>query len=390
MSKNSENIDFSIVWKKIHSELTVEEEDRLQGWLAESKDHKDYFDKVIAFYKNGSQFESETDLAKKAWPGFSKKINAQLPRRKSRPMFFWGAVAASIVLFFAILTILKPALFQEEIPMQVDSSIIPGSEKAILMMDDGSSYNLSSGKALSLEIDGAEISSQGTTLKYNSNKEVVKEVKYNTLVIPRGGQFNLTLADGSRVWLNAGSSLKYPTAFVGKDRVVELTGEAFFEVSRNKEKPFKVLSQGQVVQVLGTSFNISSYQEEGEIYTTLVEGKVNVYLEEVPENPLLLSPNQQSVFIKGQNTIEQRMVDVEEYISWKEGWFYFKDKPLEAIMQDMARWYDVTIKFDNEQAKKLPFTGKVRRYERLEDVLKLLEKTRDIKFKIERRTITIN
>ncbi len=369
--------------------MTIEEERQLKDWLSASEEHQGYFDKVTAFYQNGSQFENTEDTNKEAWSSILNKIDLSQLKRNNRVLLYVGSLAASIVLLLGFMAILRPELFQQQRLIHADSSIIPGTEKAILLMDDGSSYDLSSGKNLSLDIGGTEISSQGTSLKYNSEKVATSEVKYNTLVIPRGGQFNLTLADGTQVWLNAGSTLKYPTAFVGNDRRVELTGEAFFEVTKNKEKPFKVISGGQIVQVLGTSFNVSSYEEEPTIYTTLVEGKVNVYLEDEPQQQQVLAPNQQSMLIKGQNVISQREVEVMEYISWKDGWFYFKDKPLESIMLDLARWYDVSFQFKKQAAKEIPFTGKVPRYENLEDVLKLIEKTGDVKFKIERRMVTI-
>ncbi|MDN3669493.1 DUF4974 domain-containing protein [Echinicola jeungdonensis] len=390
MNKYSENIDFSIIWKKMYASLTENEEIQLQRWLAENEEHQAYFDKVIDYYQNGSKFEDTAELTEKGWPALSSKINfSKKPKRKNRFLVYAVSMAASIVLFLAVLAVIKPDLFQNDNQIQIAETITPGSEKAILLMEDGTSYDLSSGKNLSLEVGGAEISSQGTSLRYNSENAEGKQVKYNTLVIPRGGQFNLTLSDGTQVWLNAGSTLKYPTAFVGKERNVELTGEAYFEVKRDENKPFKVISGEQVVQVLGTSFNVSSYQEEPTVFTTLVEGKVNVYLDNDPQNHQILSPNQQSVLEKGENSLLKREVDVAEYISWKDGWFYFKEKPLETIVADLSRWYDVSFQFDNQGAKKLPFTGKIRRYEDLEDILKLLEKTKEVQFKIERRKVII-
>ncbi|WP_200975632.1 FecR family protein [Echinicola sp. 20G] len=390
MKNYSENIDFSIIWKKIHSSLSEEEEQLLRDWLEASQDHQAYFNKVSDFYKRGSQFEDAVDISKKDWPKVSSEINIFQPKRKNKFMVYVASLAATIALILAVLAILKPALlFQEEAPLQANSTIIPGTEKAILLMDDGSSYDLSSGNDFKTEEGGAKISIHGNKLEYSSEDAERGQVKYNTLVIPRGGHFKLTLSDGTQVWMNAGSTLKYPTAFVGGERKVELTGEAFFEVARNEEKPFKVISGGQVVQVLGTAFCISSYQDQPAIYTTLVEGKVNVYLEDQPEDLQSLSPNEQSVWVKDEKAIMRREVDVMEYVSWKDGWFYFKDKQLDAIMMDMARWYDISFQFESQEAKKIPFTGKIRRYENLEDLLKLLEKTREVEFTIERRNVII-
>ncbi|QDH81218.1 DUF4974 domain-containing protein [Echinicola soli] len=384
MSENSVNIDFSIIWKKLHASLSEQEEQQLQDWLAESNEHQAYFDRAKKFYKAGSQFGDQAVITEKDFRNIDERLQRVKPRKWNIRKF-----AAVIVLMGLAMAVLKSLIFDTSSPRQRVTSIQPGTEKAILLMDDGTSYDLSSGKALRLNEGGSQIVSQGKSLKYNQGKPAGGQVKYNTLVIPLGGQFNLTLTDGTKIWLNAGSTLKYPTAFSGSERRVELTGEAYFEVARNEEKPFKVHTEDQVVEVLGTAFNISSYQEVPAIYTTLVEGRVKVFLENNPHENQILSPNQQSVLTRGHNTIDQRTVDVREYISWKDGWFYFHDKPLKAIMDEISRWYEVDVQFKNIEASELPFTGEIRKYKDLEDVLILLEKTRDVQFRIERRTIII-
>ncbi|MEB2774677.1 DUF4974 domain-containing protein [Algoriphagus sp. D3-2-R+10] len=388
MHKYSEGIDFSIIWKKLHTSLTGEEEEQLKLWLSESTDHQNYFEQVKLFYRNGSQFEDGFQRSEDGWSAISNKVDFKKSRKKNRRLIYATSVAASILVLLAAFYVFKPFLSTSENTNQTLSAIVPGTDKAILMTDDGASYDLSTGTPLTLEEGGTEITSQGTSIKYNEQKGDV-EVKYNTLIIPRGGKFNLTLADGTRVWLNADSRLKYPTSFPGEYRVVELTGEAYFEVSKNAQKPFKVLSGSQVIQVLGTSFNISSYQDDPIIATTLVEGKVEVYLEHTPSEHQMLLPNQQSILVKDYNSLIQKNVNVQEFISWKDGWFYFRDKSLEAIMLDLSRWYDVSVQFEDPEMKKLPFTGEFRRYENLEEVLNLLEKTGEVKFETERRKIII-
>ncbi|GAB3650170.1 hypothetical protein GCM10028791_16980 [Echinicola sediminis] len=388
MDKDSVNIDFSVIWKKVHASLSQEEERQFKAWLEESADHRTYFDHVVRFYKDGSQFGDEQGWAEKAWPEFSENLSDTKQRRWPIGRYA-AAIAAALVLVLVVTAVLKPSLFDKENPGQTVATIGPGTEKAILLMDDGTSYDLSSGKPLNLEDGGSQIVSQGKSLQYRQGKSPAAQVKYNTLVVPRGGQFNLSLADGTQVWLNAGSTLKYPTNFTGSERRVELSGEAYFEVAKNTEQAFRVITDQQVVEVLGTAFNIASYKEDASIFTTLVEGKVSVFIKDKPENKQVLSPNQQSEWVKGKEQIQQRSVDVREFIAWKDGWFYFKEKPLEEIMKALARWYDVQVKFENQEAKQLPFTGEIRKYEDLEDVLVLLEKTRDVQFKIERRTIII-
>lgn len=390
MKKSTQIIDFEIIWKKIHGTLTEEEEEALERWLKANDKHQRYFEKVQRFYAQGSDFDKIPVNTQAAWQKVMGRAGSAQQKKSNKSFAYAASIAACIMLLLVTYFVIKP--FEPEPPAKVSQSvqtIAPGRNKAILLMDDGTAYNLSSGQNLDVEEGGTQISSQGTSLQYKESKESAAEVKYNTLVIPQGGQFSLTLADGTEVWLNAGTTLRYPTSFIGKERKVELTGEAYFEVTKNAEMPFRVLSGEQVVEVLGTSFNIASYQEDASIYTTLVEGKVSVFLEKTPQVRKTLLPEQQSVFVKGTDKINKRVVDVEQYIGWKDGWFYFKDESLESIMQTLSRWYDVEVRFKNEEAKKLQFTGKIKRYEDLKDVLNLLEKTNEVTFKIDRRYITV-
>ena len=388
MNKYSENIDFSIIWKKIHTSLTGEEEKILQDWLVESERHQEYFNKVKLFYQNGSQFENAEEITQTSWPKVFERINFSKPKRRSRVLLYVASAAACALLFIASVYIFRTETIQED-TFPTEAIILPGTDKAMLVLDDGTSYDLSSGNNLSLKEGGTEIVSQGTSIQYKDQTTNSEVVKYNTLLIPRGGQFRVTLSDGTNVWLNAETTLRYPTQFVGDERSVELEGEAYFEVAENAQMPFIVNSGGQAVKVLGTTFNISSYPEGKAILTTLVEGKVQVYLAGNANEPVLLRPNQQSIFSKNQSSIGIKEVDVQEYISWKDGWFVFQDTPFEDIMISLTRWYDIDVQFENPAAKSMVFTGKVRRYESLEEILSLLEKTNEISFKIERRTIIV-
>jgi ferric-dicitrate binding protein FerR (iron transport regulator) len=171
---------------------------------------------------------------------------------------------------------------------------------------------------------------------------------------------------------------------------VELTGEAYFEVQRDEKRPFKVVSGTQIVEVLGTSFNICSYPDDPETLTTLVEGKVNVFLEGNPEIRQTLLPNHQSLLLKDEATIEQREVDIREYIAWKEGMFYFTDQSLGDIMKTLSRWYDVDVIFTDARAADILFTGHIKRYENFEKILDLIEQTNEVTFKKERGKIAID
>ena len=266
---------------------------------------------------------------------------------------------------------------------------MPGSNKAVLILADGSEHDLSSGDNSIIAADGTEIKNTGNKLEYISTNSQPTEMKYNTLKIPRGGEYFLILADSTKVWLNSETTLRFPVQFAADVRNVELNGEAYFEVSKNERVPFIVTSGNQQVKVLGTQFNLSSYADNQSVYTTLVEGKVEVSLTTNPESKLVLKPNEQSCFSKEEANILKRTVDVAQYIAWKDGRFVFQDQMLEDIMKTLSKWYDVQVVFSNEDDKKLRFTGNLERYADFSNILGKIERTNEVEFEITNKLITI-
>ena len=257
-----------------------------------------------------------------------------------------------------------------------DNNIKIGSDKATLTLADGSEVILNKGASYQT----AYADSDGEALVYKNEDDQTTEVVYNVLTIPRGGQFFIQLTDGTKIWLNSESQLKYPVAFVkGKTRQVELLyGEAYFEVSPSESNygdAFKVQSSMQTVEVLGTQFNIKAYKEESEIYTTLIEGKVRI--NKGNENKTL-QPGQQSI-ISADSVISVIMTDVNMETAWKQGLFSFKDKSLKEIMIVLARWYDVDISFENEDLQKIRFKGVLSKDQALEDILLTIKNLKVIK-----------
>ncbi|XHR97523.1 FecR family protein [Mucilaginibacter sp. UC70_90] len=225
---------------------------------------------------------------------------------------------------------------------------------------------------------------------YNSSKssasDNAEKPVYNTMTTPRGGQYWVVLPDGSKALLNAASSLTYPTNFSGTERKVELTGEAYFEVAHNPDKPFRVYSKSQVVEVLGTHFNINTYDDEPDIRTTLLEGKVKV-TSVVKNQVRVLKPGQQAVL----NTYSFNVndVDVEDATAWKNGTFTFENNDIQQIMRMVSRWYDVDVVYKGT----LPadkFTGFVSRFSNVSEVLRMLQLTHKVKFKIDGKQITVS
>lgn len=285
------------------------------------------------------------------------------------------------------------------IPLANDAA--PGANKAVLKLADGSEIMLDDtgmgmitqqGNTKVFKLENGEL-----TYKVDSDRE--SEIVYNTLSTPRGGQYQLVLPDGSKVWLNASSSLRYPAFFKGKERVVELTGEGYFEVAKVSSPkaggqegamPFMVHVNNMKVEVLGTHFNIMSYDNEKTINTTLLEGAVKLSsttFNKIPEQGIKLKPGQQATLDKNIAVMNVHEADVESAVAWKNGMFQFKSDDMQTIMRQIERWYDVDVVYTG----KIPeghYSGTIERDNKLSTVLKILEES-DLKFKIEGKTLTI-
>jgi ferric-dicitrate binding protein FerR (iron transport regulator) len=264
--------------------------------------------------------------------------------------------------------------------------IAPGGNKAILTLADGSMIDLRAAKNGKLAKQGDMVinkNADGQIVYANSeNNASSQNTGFNIATTPRGGQFQLVLADGTKVWLNAASSIKYPVVFNGNERKVELTGEAYFEVAHDKEKPFRVISNGQEVEVLGTHFNINAYHDEKSAKTTLLEGSVRISSEGKNK---MLKPGEQAHFENGDILIAD--VDVNEVVAWKNGFFQFKDDNIRDIMRQLGRWYDVDIKYEGNLPDR-EFSGTLSRNANLSQMLDILS-FKKIHFRIEGKTIIV-
>ena len=243
-------------------------------------------------------------------------------------------------------------------------------------MDENTAANISSNNHIKIAKTGA-----GQIVYTILNNDDVKsnKVAFNTIQTPRGGQYQVVLPDGTKVWLNAASSLKYPEVFMGNTRTVELSGEAYFEVSKNKAMPFHVKSKFQDVEVLGTHFNINSYMDEQTIKTTLLEGSVKV---SNLKSLKILKPGQQSIAGISENSLIKLAseVDTDDETAWKNGLFQFNNSDLKIILNQLERWYDIKIDYASIPAKR--YNGMISRKVKLSEVLKMLEKTGNIKFEV--------
>jgi transmembrane sensor len=392
MKTNEAGIDFEIIWRKLHTSISPVEEEVLRSWLEEDPRHQKFFNNVSRYYREGTDPDHDPGRTLKSWKRVAGEIDARPKiKRKRRSAAITAAVviAAGITILVSIL-MLKPGEREEPVYSVMDSRIEPGSSQAVLILDDGSVHDLTSETNLEIEEGGARINNTGDALEYVEKPAPTTELKFNTLSIPRGGEFYLTLSDGTRVWLNSETILKYPVRFPEEEsRTVELDGEAYFEVARDEVRPFRVITGEQELEVLGTSFNLSSYGDEAFVYTTLVEGRVRVFARENPDIERILKPSQQSRFERGTGSISLEKVDVREFIAWKDGIFSFSNQDLSEMMKTVSRWYDLEVEFERPGAEQIKFTGEVRRYENFEKILALIEKTNEVRFEIDGRIVFV-
>lgn len=314
--------------------------------------------------------------------GFSNKTKYTSILRKL-------AVAASILLMIATGAYfvirqhnqVNPEIVQHSIP-----NLAPGQSKAILTLSSGKKIILDDAHQGDLAAEGNSVikkTAERGVIYADSHSHHTSNGMVNTMSTPRGGEYQLTLADGTKVWLNAASSITYPVAFTGKYRDVSVTGEAYFEVAHDSSKPFRVKTGSQIVEVLGTHFNINGYNDEKAIRTTLLEGSVSISSNNIRK---MLRPGEQASFIRG--TLNIQTVDIEEAIAWKNGYFQFVDTDIKTIMRQLARWYDVDVEFDGEATKET-FTGRISRHRNLNQVLAIVKGSKSVNLSFEGRRIMV-
>lgn len=331
------------------------------------------------------------------------EINIGLPKlknrlAKTRAIKWWPriAVAASLVICVGIgLVLLKKEEPKKSMATVVRKSdaILPGANKAMLTLSDGSKIVLESEENGNLaEQEGVNIIKHADGhLTYIDNNGDGDAIAINTLETPRGGQYQIQLPDGTKVWLNSASSIKYPSRFSKDKRTIELTGEAYFEVAKKiingKRVPFVVSTGLQQIEVLGTHFNVKAYRNDYDAATTLLEGSVKVTPLQQPSKAIVISPTQQAV-TNPDHSLAVKIVDVEEAVAWKNGYFVFEDEDIQSIMNVISRWYDVDIVYRG-QVTKQKFGGAFPRTSNINDLLKYMETYGNVSFKVEGRRIVV-
>ena len=370
-----------IIVKYLSNQATFADLDALDSWMKNPENEK-LFQSFIR-----TNYAIDYNLKKFNAANIKLMLSQEIAKEKKvfrikriRQRILYGAAASLVIGLLATGFFLNSNKFT---PPGVESSVVVntpievGTDKATLTLEDGTVVALQKGNNYQTKT----ALSNGEEIVYKAGNQMASKTAYNYLTIPRGGQFHLVLSDGTKVWLNSETQLKYPVAFAdGVTRQIELVyGEAYFEVSpstKHKGAKFKVLNQSQEVEVLGTHFNIKAYKDETNVLTTLVEGKVAVSSQGKKQ---ILNPSEQANLNLQNNTIAVTEVDAYNEISWKDGVFSFRKKPLGEIMKVLSRWYDIDVQFENEVLKKVGFNGVLGKEQNIEDILKRIKKFKVIK-----------
>nr|WP_199075118.1 FecR family protein [Pedobacter sp. ASV19] len=311
-----------------------------------------------------------------------------------------GAVWAAATVAFMVLFVyfFKDPLHYKRFA----NDIGPGSNKAFLVLNSGKRIRLEGANIglLAMQADTRVVKTGDGKIVYTDHPGGASLAEMNRIETPRGGNYKISLPDGTMIWLNAASTLTYPISFNGRgERRVKLSGEAYFEVSKDRSKPFLVESNGQIIEVLGTHFDVRCYADDSETRTVLLKGSVRLAVRPVELPPLnmagksmvgnseVLKPGEMAMNSMG--GLRVRQVDVASAVAWKNGEFSFRNEPMENIMKQISRWYDVAVVFENKNTANLSFGGSISKYEDLSNVLHMLELTGDVKFKLEGRKVTV-
>lgn len=376
-----------LLQKYFSGTIMPDEQRLLDSWMKEKEEHKQLFDRL----RKDTRFAEEYGIFRevdttRAWETFRVKNGL----RRQRRMTTWIKYAAVIALplLIAGVWLLFPRGGERSIPVAQNTKIVKREESPVLEVVGGGKVILEKEKDKMIEAGrGVDIQQSSGMLVY-SDSVVSEYVDTNVLRIPKGGEFKLQLADGTRVYLNSATDLRYPVAFTGPERRVYLKGEAYFEVAKDVEHPFIVVTDDVQVRVYGTSFNVNTLGADG-VRTVLVEGKVGIRGQDL-DREYVLKPNELAFYDRNSRDMKIETVDPDLYTLWRKGIFVFERETLENIMNTLSLWYDMEVFFQSESAKQLHFSGHMKRYEQIEDILHAITDATGVVFTINDRTVCVS
>lgn len=376
-----------LIARYLAGELTDDERARLDAWRGASEDRQQWFDRItepkFAARKSHELRRFDTDAG---WKDLSRQFHPRPHPRPLRRQWLYGALTTAAMVAGLIAFVYIPEKARPVIP---ETTIEAGGKRALLTLADGRHIDLEqrSGETVQ-EQDGTSIDVQADGFVYEQPADTTAAAPelYNRIAAPRGGECKLTLPDGSVVYLNAESDLRFPVRFSDSLRVVELNGESYFQIHHDETRPFIVRTAGIDITVLGTEFSVQSYPGSAEVLTTLASGSVAVSDEHLCRT---LRPGEQAVYTPATGEMAVRQVDVDCYTAWKDGRFLFKNCTLEQILQTAARWYDIDVTYETDELRHIVFDCSIERCETVNEMLGLFQETRTVRFEIEGRLIRV-
>lgn len=379
-----------IIAASLRGKANDEEQRTLREWLSVSTRNK----KIYDGFKDGKRLEQKIVESRQInWEkDYQQFITKRQRTRKNRRI-------KTIIRYAAILTLPLVAagifLLQKndrQAIVSISEVIKPGEHKAVLITGGGERITLSDSTLSPIqEQNGMIVNVMNNKVFYTLPEDSLctqESPIFNTLQIPRGGEYFLTLADGTEVWLNAETEIRYPVQFTGNKRVVYLDGEAYFTVAPDKKKPFTVVSTHASVSVLGTQFNFRAYPDEQDVQTTLVSGSVIMQSEKYKQQ-IKLVPGEQGVLEKRSANLTKQEVNTYLYTAWKDGRFAFRDARLEDLFNILARWYDLSVFYQSPEAKDIRFTGDLNKTDDFKSILKIIEQNERVTFTVNQHTVFI-
>ncbi len=385
-----QHINWDILRRALLGKISDEESVLLNSWLNASPDNKAYFDQFKQYYNKSKDTKIDFDKNHKI---FQAKLEAKHVKVIKPQFNKLMQIAASIVIVLGIsLTFLyyNPIITEEENIALLEPSEI---KSITLISANGESYDLSQKEVHTTVSKDENIQLDENLADYSKpvdkKKSIIKKIEFHKLIVPVGMKYDLLLPDGSKVYLNSDTELRYPTEFIADfPRKVYIKGEAYFEVKHNKKSPFIVVADNIEVRNYGTAYNVNNRNSE-RIITTLVNGSISISDTEAKANAFFIKPNQQAVFVKKERKVKISNVNVNQYLGWKDGLFIFKNESLGNIINELYLEYNIAFSTTNIEKLNLRFTSYMPRYNNFEEVLKIIESTGKVKFRIEGERVSI-
>ncbi len=378
-------------WDEIHDQSRVAVDKAIESLLAEGKNVGKEEGAIVNKLRD-AEYVCKKLEKRKYYSGKDAflRLKRQMERKKRLRVAMWMASAACMTIVCIILLQWKQieVVLPKTSMIAKQENILPAEMKAILVRADGEQVVLGKEHRNLEEIGNVLIAADSTGLEYNRLKQTTTDsAVFNQLIVPRGGLYLLVLSDGTRVWMNSDSRLKYPVMFSSNKREVILSGEAYFDVVKDKSAPFIVKTESGNIEVLGTEFNIKCYSDEDALVTTLVNGKVK--FDDGINPSVILKPEEQLIFEKENGQSIVRKVNVNHYISWKDNRLSFQGETLDMIMKTLSRWYNVEVVFEDSTLKALEFSGNLNKFTNIQEFLSLFELGVNVKFEVRNRTVYV-